>query len=181
MCCSDSSSLGAPVLGAEACLDAFEEAFFCICWKTKGPEALNLLSCLEQSLQGEVSFGQCHCCALGADAAVVGGVLGHFLQLPLSTDAAAWVEEKPKPFAANHVVHSPSGCEELYNICWLLIKSTNFAEKCGLSGFWWFLFAWLSTFGAFLLLCDVTCRWLQVFKMPCVGALIRQEYLFTNP
>lgn len=85
MCFSDSSSLGAPVLGAEACLDAFEEAFFCICWKTKGPQALNPQSCLEQSLQGEVpwaagevSAGQCPCCALGADGTAVGGYWGTF-------------------------------------------------------------------------------------------------------
>lgn len=87
MCFSDSSSLGAPVLGAEACLDTFEEAFFCIFWKTKGPQP-HTRSCLEQSLQGEVpwaagevSIGQCHCCALGADGTAVGGTGALFTAL----------------------------------------------------------------------------------------------------
>lgn len=40
------------VHGAEACLDAFGEGIFCVCWKAKEPETLNRLSCLEQNQQG---------------------------------------------------------------------------------------------------------------------------------
>lgn len=79
---SDSSSLGAPFPGAGACLDALEEAFFCICWKAKGPQALNPRSCLEQGgvpwAAGEVSVGT----ATAVPWELLEqhwGVLGHFL------------------------------------------------------------------------------------------------------
>lgn len=57
MCFSDSPSLGAPVLGAEACLDAFEEVCFLHLLENQRTKALNPLSCLEQSLQGGGALG----------------------------------------------------------------------------------------------------------------------------
>lgn len=57
------------------------------------------------------------------------------------------------------------------------MESTDFAETVGLCVLWQFLFAQLSRLGAFFLvwLCNVTCRWLQPFKNPSAGPLIRRS------
>lgn len=156
MCSSDTSSLGAPVLGAEACLDAFE-AVFCICWKTRGPKLWIHCPAWSRACR-EACPGLLERWVLASATVVLWELMEQQWGVLETFYSSLWAEvqqlgwNKSLKVVLQIVVHSPSGCEELYNICWLLIKSTNFAEKLGLSGFSWFLFAWWGAFGAFLLL-----------------------------